>query len=243
MKPFKKKISAVLLDSGGVINYPDTGNWFLPPRFFDIVEKAYFDKYSKRDVEKAIAEAYVLLNKIPLIETVEQEKKLFAGFYREFGKLLSELKIDEEKVAALSEETVCNLEKYGYYIDAVKALPLIHEHYKTAIVSDAWPSLRDTYHDKKLDKYIDSMIISSELGTLKPDKMMYLRALSDLDVTADECIFVDDNVKNCFGAKTVGITPVLICRTSKDYLLYRLRYPNLHIIRNFDELLKLLSIK
>lgn len=243
MKPFKNKISAVLLDSGGVINYPATGNWFLPPRFFDIVKKSVFDKYSKRDVKKAIAEAYVLLNKKPLIETVEQEKELFAGFYLEFGKLLSKLKIDEERAAALSEETVCNLEKYGYWKDAVKALPLLHKRYKIAIVSDAWPSLRDTYRDESLDKHIDTMVISSELGTLKPNKTMYLRALSDLDVPDDECIFVDDNVKNCFGAKALNITPVLMCRTSKDYLLYRLRYPNLHIIRNFDELLQLLSIK
>lgn len=243
MKPFKNEINAVLLDSGRVINYPATGNWFLPPKFFDIVNKEDFDKYSKRKLDKAIANSNAYLNKFSLIETVEQEKELFKGFYREFGQALPRLKIDEEKINALSSEIVCNLDKYAYYEDAVKALPLLHEKFKTAVVSDAWPSLRDTYRYEELDKFIDTMVISSELGTLKPDKAMYLRALEDLNVPAEKCIFVDDNVINCTGASMLGITPVLMCRTCKEYYLYRLRYPKLHIIRDFNELLKLLSLE
>lgn len=238
-----RNIKGVLMDSGMVINYPATGNWFITPRFFEIINEENFKKYSSRQIQKAINKSYEELNKIPLITNTEDEQKLFASFYRAFGEALSLLDIGEKKVQLLANEIVYNMDKYGYYKDAVKALPLLHKKYKTAVVSDAWPSLRNTYNETGLKNYVDSMVISSELGTLKPDKTMYLRALEDLNLSAEECVFVDDKVVNCTGAAQLGITPILMCRCRKDYYLYRLRYPKMIIVRDFDELTAVLDSK
>lgn len=239
----KEHISGILLDSGMVINYPATGNWFITPRFFEIVNKERFRKYSYLRIKKVISKSYEELNKIPLITDTETEKELFANFYRAFGEALPKLEIGEKEVNMLADEIVYNMDKYGYYEDAVKALPLLHKKYKTAIVSDAWPSLRNTYNKTGLNNHVDSMVISSELGTLKPDKSMYLRALEDLNLSAEECIFVDDKVNNCTGARDVGITPVLMCRRRKDYYLYRLCYPKMIVVRDFYELTAILDSK
>lgn len=239
MKPLHN-IKAVLMDSGMVINYPVTGNWFILPNFFDIVDREKFNKYSPAQIQKAIKKSYPELNKIPLINNTEDERHLFYSFYKAFGTALPNLNLVEEDLNALSREIVYNMDKYGYYDDAVRNLPLLHQNFKTAVVSDAWPSLRNTYKETGLDKYVDSMVISSELGTLKPDKAMYLRALEELNVKADECIFIDDKVNNCIGAKKLGITPILMCRKRIYYYFYKLRYPKMIIIKNFDELIKLL---
>jgi len=52
-------------------------------------------------------------------------------------------------------------------------------------------------------------IISCEIGMRKPDKEIYEFVLKKLDVEADECIFVDNNLKNVEGAKDVGINAIL----------------------------------
>ena len=44
----------------------------------------------------------------------------------------------------------------------------------------------------------------------KPDRRVYLDALSKCGVPAEETVFIDDAVRNLDGAAALGITPVLI---------------------------------
>lgn len=36
-----KTIKAILFDSGNVLNYPRTGNWFIPPNFYRYIDETY----------------------------------------------------------------------------------------------------------------------------------------------------------------------------------------------------------
>lgn len=63
-----------------------------------------------------------------------------------------------------------------------------------------------------MSTYFDSFVISSFLGTTKPDEKMYITALKELNVKPDETVFIDDNLKNCKGAINVGINAILLCR-------------------------------
>lgn len=39
----KHNIKVLLFDSGRVLNYPRTCNWFIPPKFFDYINRKRFE--------------------------------------------------------------------------------------------------------------------------------------------------------------------------------------------------------
>ena len=39
-------IEAILFDSGRVLNFPQTGHWFVSPKFFYYVDKVTFENIS-----------------------------------------------------------------------------------------------------------------------------------------------------------------------------------------------------
>jgi putative hydrolase of the HAD superfamily len=56
----------------------------------------------------------------------------------------------------------------------------------------------------ELDQF-SSVILSNEVGLLKPDPAIYKLALSHLNVLPDQALFVDDVVKNVAGGTAVGL--------------------------------------
>ena len=59
-------------------------------------------------------------------------------------------------------------------------------------------------------RYFSFHTYSCELGVFKPDRRMYLDALSKCGRPAKETVFIDDSPQNLAGAAELGITPILI---------------------------------
>ena len=130
------------------------------------------------------------------------------------------------------------MDKYVFFEDALKIIPELKSEYKLAVVSDAWPSLKDVYVNKGLYSYFDSFVISSILGVSKPNEKMYLTALDELKLLPQETVFIDDNLVNCKGAMKLGINGILLCRHKLKYYVYKLfslgkRYK---VINNLEQL-------
>lgn len=220
-------IKGVLFDSGRVLNYPTTGNWFISPNFYDIVSKELFENIDSRKIHNAFQNATRYINSIACIRDKNEELIYFTEFYNIFSNCLPELKLEKSKIRLIAEDLVYNLQKYTFYSDVFAVIPKISKKYKLGIVSDAWPSLIDVYESADLKKYFSTIIISSVLGTQKPDKKMYEAALKNLKISPQEAIFIDDNPKNCDGAKRIGMKPYLLCRNPKNKKMLEL-YGRLH---------------
>lgn len=218
----KRIIRAVLLDSGKVLNYPLMGHWFIPPHFFDYVDREMFNKLSKRRKEKAFSLALEYISKQVLIKTEDEEYNHFFEFYRILVNQFPELGITDALCKQIAKDLVYNRAKYTFYEEVSDFLMSLTQNYELAIVSDAWPSLEEVYSNAGLRTFFKSFIISSREGVVKPNEKMYLKALEDLGVEAHEAVFIDDNLKNCDGAKKLGIATVLICRDFITYLFYKL---------------------
>lgn len=54
-------------------------------------------------------------------------------------------------------------------------------------------------------QYFDGVVVSAEVGVMKPDPRIYHLALESLGVTAPEALFVDDFAENIAGASAVGM--------------------------------------
>lgn len=83
-----------------------------------------------------------------------------------------------------------------------------------------------------LDSCFQHKIVSGDVKCRKPDKRIYEIALEQINVPANECIFVDNSVANLITAKSFGIVPVLFNRDNEEY--------DGLIVNNFEELEKLL---
>jgi epoxide hydrolase-like predicted phosphatase len=84
-----------------------------------------------------------------------------------------------------------------------------HQTYKTSLLSNHFPDLRKrVLHDWKFGDAFDDMVISSEVGLVKPDPRIYQLALARLGVSAEQAFFVDDNRYNLSGARFIGMNTV-----------------------------------
>ena len=217
------KIQAVLFDSGRVLNAPQSGHWFMPPGFFKQVDESKFKKISKEKKQIAFDKAGQYICSIPLIATEEDELEHFIKFYEIFSKELPELTLGKENILDLAKDIVYNTEKYTFFHDAERVIPALHKDYKLAVVSDAWPSLMRVFKHAALFPFFSSFVISSVIGAAKPNEKMYRKALEELDVPAQNSVFVDDNLNNCYGAMKLGIHVVLLCRERPRYLMNKVK--------------------
>jgi len=77
--------------------------------------------------------------------------------------------------------------------------------YKTGLISNAWGDLRQYIVREKIDDAFDHMIISAEVGAVKPEAKIYQIALEQAGVRANEAVFVDDFEANIEGCEKVGM--------------------------------------
>lgn len=233
----KQKIKGILTDSGYVLIYPTgANNWFISPKFFEYIN---LFPYKFKDLEIAIQKSHNILDEHKLVTTEAEEIQTFEELYIETFKNLR-LNIDTDTAKKLAIDITKNPKKYIFYEDALKLIPELKKHFKLALVSDAWPSMRLIYDYNNVTQYFDSITISSELGILKPHKLMYQSALDNLNLKPEECIFLDDNIDNCIGAKKIGITPILVSRKHEDYIINSKKYKDYINIENLEQLKDLL---
>lgn len=231
----RKNIKAILFDSGGVLNYPRTGNWFIPPNFSLIVDLNKFKALDYSLVEKAFMEGMRYLNSEKYVLTELEEFILFKEFYRIISKELKGFELTEIQITELAKDTVYNDEKFLFPEHAFEIIPALSKKYKLGVVSDTWPSLERVFRNKGLRDYFSSFVMSSVLGVSKPHGLMFNTALSELKVKPEETLFIDNNVSNLHGAKKLGLQTALMC-SEKEYST-NLEYLCIHNLHELQEIL------
>lgn len=101
--------------------------------------------------------------------------------------------------------------KIDYAVLAI--IEKLRERYSIGLLSNASSSfLRGLLKDHDLEKYFDEIVISSEVGLIKPSPEAFHHILSKLRVEPDEALFIDDNIHNVQGAQQVGIAAIHFTR-------------------------------
>lgn len=92
--------------------------------------------------------------------------------------------------------------------EIVEFLRTIKPKVKTGVISNAWSGLRNYIQREKFDDAFHHMVISAEVGVAKPDARIYHIALEQLQVKAEEAVFVDDVLENIEACEKVGMKGV-----------------------------------
>ena len=77
------------------------------------------------------------------------------------------------------------------------------------MISNAWPDLHDYLVEKRVENAFDALVISAEVGIMKPEPEIYQLALDKLGVSAREAAFVDDTPLNVEAARALGMHGIL----------------------------------
>ena len=116
--------------------------------------------------------------------------------------VIKRLKRPDSEVAAIRQEFFA-----GDIVDRtlVEYIRSLRGKYKTGLISNAWSDLRDFIVREKFDDAFDKMIISAEVGAVKPEPKIYQIALEQFEIKPNEAVFVDDFYVNIEGCEKVGI--------------------------------------
>lgn len=91
----------------------------------------------------------------------------------------------------------------------VQFIQSLRPRYKIGILSNAWSDARWFHNTRfQFNSWVDVAIYSAEVKLLKPDPRIYQLALSQLNVPANACVFVDDNLAHVQAAQALGMSSI-----------------------------------
>lgn len=100
------QVKAILFDSGRVLNHPRTGHWFIPPNFYNYVNKAIFESISLKSLEIAFQQGMEYLENKNFIVTEIEELEHFTHFYRILAEEIPGIGLSEYEIRKIAEDTV-----------------------------------------------------------------------------------------------------------------------------------------
>lgn len=178
-------IKAIIFDCFGVL-YPDT-YWTMAHEFLG------------DSLEQNRAKLHDLVNQVDMGYITRDD------LWEQFGELVGQTK----------EEVYTRLEEFSG-LDK-RLLAFIDEHkatHKIGMISNVGKGfIERMFVAKPANEYFDSIILSSDVGLVKPDVRIYELAALKLGVKPEECVFIDDLVKNAEGARQAGMKAI----TYKNY--------------------------
>lgn len=82
------------------------------------------------------------------------------------------------------------------------------------LVSNAGLPVRDVLDRERISGLVDHVVLSYEVGSVKPEPAIFQAALSALDLPAERVLMVGDNAHDDGGAAALGIRTLILPRTS-----------------------------
>lgn len=153
-------------------------------------------------------------------------KHLYGSRFPEFAQELRNLSLASDHGFISRKEYLEGVSKLTgdspEYIDRVH----VHEHtineqlieyirrelkpqYKIGLLSNIGQDfIQKLFDEHDLHDLFDTVVLSSNVGYIKPDPEIYQIMLEQLDVPADTAIMIDDREPNCQGAEAVGMKSI-----------------------------------
>jgi len=179
---------AVFFDYGGVIQRTE----FQAPRQH-LAERFSMD-YD--DIDK-------------LVFAGESARRASVGEIKEdahWSQVLKRLKRPEAELQTIKDEFFG-----GDVVDheLVEFIGSLGERFHIGLISNAWDGMRPHLEKSGLIDLFETVVISAEVGTMKPEERIYRLALEKAQVKAKEAIFVDDMPVNIAACESIGMKGVL----------------------------------
>jgi putative hydrolase of the HAD superfamily len=108
---------------------------------------------------------------------------------------------------------------------------------RIALVSNCADTTRGLLDYLGLVPLADAVVLSCEVGSMKPSPEIYRTALDDLGVAAADAAMIDDQPSFCAGAEAVGVRAIQIIRPELDGRVPRSAFPQVSSLQDVPPLL------
>lgn len=164
--------------------------------FFDVIRDDGFNRWLRKHGSTKTGEFLEASNKNDRGEYTPEQ------FFRRLGELSGETADEVED--EMENNNQLNEQLVGYIQTELKP------KYKVGLLSNSDSEyIRGEIDKYQLESVFDRIVISSEVGHIKPEPEIFEIALSRLGVGANEAIFVDDNPNYVAAAEAVGLQGVI----------------------------------
>lgn len=120
--------------------------------------------------------------------TMEQLKEYYSKHYMSHAKVMN-----------YARDAIKSCKSYGLKLGIITNGASVRQHGKIDLL--------------ELRPHFDAIVVSGDVGIKKPDQRIYLTALDQLEVTAEETVIIGDHPKNdIWGAAQVGINGIWLRR-------------------------------
>ena len=140
----------------------------------------------------------------------------FGGGERDFNAVLRVLGVGTghtEAAWAVKEELSLWLRNVSPYDDALRSLTRLRKcGFKMALISNCTFQTRHLVDALGLTDSLDAVILSCEVGSLKPESEIFSSALEALDCAPSSGLLVDDNPAFLHGGEAVGMVTLAMAR-------------------------------
>ena len=147
---------------------------------------------------KQIREEFFAHDEELMQHALDIDKAVNAGFMR-YGEFIGEISkmtgLSSDDVTKRINGNVPNKLLFEYIRDTLKP------KYKIGMLSNAAGNWLGELFEPWQEKLFDAIVLSYEIGAVKPESAMYQAAASRLNVLADECLFIDDVELYCDAAE------------------------------------------
>lgn len=181
-------IRAIILDVGGVILHErDHAKRFAWEQRLGLAQGQLTRLVLDSELAKLAATGQV------------SEREIFRAVASQFG-------LSNEQTLELQRDFWSSEQLDDTLVEFLKGL---RSRYKIGILSNAWSDARSIHNAKfKFNTWVDIAIYSAEVKLPKPDPRIYQLVLSQLNLPADACVFVDDKLTNVQAAEALGLQGV-----------------------------------
>ena len=180
----------IILDFGKVLAGPTTGEWFITPKFKELVDMSLIDK----DTLKKAFDKYDDI----ISRRMNTEEEEYDNFYELYSSVLQEVypKYTDDIAHSIAYNFTYKEDKYTFYPNIKEELDNLKKKYKLLLLTDNWPCIERILKDNKLYKYFDKIYISSQYGSIKAEGIFFDYLINDYDIKKGDALFIDDSIEN-----------------------------------------------
>jgi len=165
-----KRIRRIFFDSGKVLVYPVSGDWFVPALLAKRQTELGFGSL-RLGLNRMRAGAYLDHNHLVLTEDAEYEQ--FLEYYRILFDSIPALE-SGGLASRCAQAKVRDYSTARFYPDVAGTVARLGRQYRLGIISDAWPSIFGMYRSNGLHEAFDPFIVSSMHGATKAQRTLFL---------------------------------------------------------------------
>lgn len=172
--------------------------------------------YENINFKQALSELKTI-QKTLILKILKSRVRSFAEMEERIRQEVEDPMEGEDLVRRVSDFLLAHYDHAPLKKDARQFLEYLRQKdYKICLcTNNATDIVSHILKDKQMEDYFDFVVTSQQVTRSKPDPQMYLEALKNIGLTAEDCIIFEDTENGVAAARNAGIDVIVVNEKEK----------------------------